>query len=102
MLVLPDSLSFKTPLVSLHSKTNPRQVGRRWNIASMPFSETDRVPSRFHSFQQNGRRRCTSVLDHSESVTVFDPSVGYGDMTGVKTFDDAWIDAFRQFPCSLC
>ena len=37
----------------------------------------------------------TILFEHADSLIAFDPTSGYGDMTGVKSFDDAWIDAFR-------
>ncbi len=98
LLLVADSQSFNTPVAKLLSKTNPRQGGRRWNIVSKPFPESDIIASSFQSVQQSKRRQRISLLDQSEAVSVFDPSVGYGDMTGVKSFDDAWIDAFRQLP----
>ena len=44
---------------------------------------------------------CQVKMSHDESTVPselaapIDPMAGYGDMTGVKAFDDAWSDAFR-------
>jgi hypothetical protein len=96
VFLVPDSLSFSIHVARLHTKTTSRQIGRRCKVAPKPFAESDKAASSFQHIHQREIRHCTSVLDHSESVSIFDPTVGYGDMTGVKSFDDAWIEAFRQ------
>ena len=85
LLQFPVFHSFQTVINRLPSSTPSKSI----------FLNTFEIRKRKETSKFRDRSLIVTVRDHSETLTSFDPTCGYGDMTGVKSFDDAWINAFR-------